>query len=387
MQFAAFQQIYPEERRTCYVCSDENECESNPSNSRVCTLYNPNEMCVTKINNDGITERGCSSDLTCSIEDATNCQICADNNCNDANLKRKTDGNPGIWQNLPLSCYNCNNAADCAASTLTETTCTDQEYCMTVFDNAGVVIRKGCSNAVEEEQASYCDANSQNCHNCNSNRCNTATSKENYVNCIFCDSERNENCVSQPERISNRRQCNGLCMTALYLRANSSSSYVLTRSCLDDKDVEQQTICTAGGDDKCVSCQGTLCNTQHLPAQRLSCIQCEGDGCEDPASVTCPFYRDDDKCYTLFKQDGNIEKMGCYSDLSDREIADKAHLMLTCDDKDNCNNFDFPSSYICASCDSANDPICASYPEEIPTVETCSTLPNTQCYSRVWSGK
>lgn len=335
---------------------------------------------------NGNTVRGCSSQVSCSASDVTNCEECEGDSCNVANLKRKSDGKPGQWQSLPLTCLSCSSLEDCAANS-SEEKCSNTEYCMTVFDTNGKVVRRGCSDAVEKEQGSYCDSNSSNCFNCNSNLCNKANSLSNYNECVYCDSETNPDCALNPYVVGNRRKCNGDCMTALYPVANSSS-YELVRSCLDDKDVADQTACSNGSSDECKSCSGPACNTHKLPENRLSCYQCQGNDCEEAIKGECLKYKKDDQCFILFNNISDIVQMGCVSDLDDNFVTNNLHLLYVCNSGDNCNGYEnIPKPTLCASCNSNNDEDCASLPENIPSMVTCSALPNTQCFTKINKGK
>lgn len=374
--------MYPSDRITCHTCSNSEQCDTSPNHSEACLFYKPGETCVSAIDNNGNTVRGCSSEVICDPSDSANCQQCIGNSCNVVNLKRKSDGKPGQWQSLPLSCSACSNIEDCKVSTRQET-CSNEGYCMTVLDSKGEIMTRGCSNTVETTQASYCDSNSDKCFNCNSNLCNRAFSLSDVVDCIYCDSETNSDCALNPSAVGRRRKCNGSCMTALRPRANSSV-YDLTRSCLDDKEIADQEICSSGSSAECKACSENDCNTALLPEARLSCYSCLGDDCEDPQTLACANYKPDDSCFMLFDAASDIVQMGCISDLEDDFVASNINNLYMCSTGDNCNSFDnMPSSHICAECSSDDDEDCAVSPASVPGVSECSALPNTQCFTKV----
>ncbi|XP_065369864.1 uncharacterized protein LOC135962058 [Calliphora vicina] len=378
------QESYPSNRLSCHVCSStsSDSCENNPDDAQVCLLYAPDDKCVSSIDVNGNTVRGCSSQVSCDASNPTICQECKGDACNVANLKRKSDGKPGQWQSLPLTCMACNNLEDCTAKS-SEQICSSSEYCMTVFDSNGKVVKRGCSDDVEKEQGTYCDLNSSNCFNCNSNLCNKATSLNNYIDCVYCDSETNPDCALNPSAVENLRRCNGNCMTALYPAANNSS-FELVRTCLDDKDTLDQTACSSGSSTECKSCSSAACNTHKLPENRLSCYHCQGDNCEDAPKSECLKYKPDDQCFILFNNVSDISQMGCVSDLEDDFVSNNLHSLFICSTGDNCNSYEnIPTTTLCAQCNSNDDEDCASNPTNVPNVGTCSALPNTQCYTKI----
>lgn len=302
-----------------------------------------------------------------------------------ANLKRLEDGQPGLWgQTLPLSCESCNDTAACASPTAAACA-SSTDYCVTVFNAAGAVTAKGCSQVVEQSWSTYCDANSANCHNCNSNDCNSATSLDNYNECIYCDHE-NEDCESNAANVKSRRLCNGQCMTALRKRSGSSMVYDTVRGCLDDKDPADQEACIAGSPSDCVACSGANCNVDELLEERLSCYHCSGSDCDDPVASECSEYSAEDRCYIRFDYDeGDIQGMGCLSDLEEEYVEENFHSLLFCNTS-NCNFFDIlPTPTKCIACDSSEDPNCATDPSKITQIGNCGVLPYTSCMMRVTS--
>ncbi|XP_075154733.1 uncharacterized protein LOC142228233 [Haematobia irritans] len=377
-------QIYPSDRATCHICSSEDydACEFSPNSPEICLKYDTNEKCVTTINKDGFTIRGCHSQLTCDSSDPSSCHVCEGNDCNTINLKRKSDGKPGQWQSLPLTCFTCTSVDDCKSRN-TPLTCNGNDYCMTVFNSDGEVVTRGCSSDVEQDQGSFCDMNSGNCFNCNSNLCNSASALNDYNDCVYCDSETNSNCALNPEVVKTRRKCNGNCMTALYSAANNSI-YEVVRSCLDDKDEPDQNICSSGSSNECKACSGPSCNIEILPENRLSCYSCTGESCVDPEPSVCLRYKSDDQCFMLFDDRSDLIKMGCVSDLEDSFVSNNIHRLYMCSSENNCNSFEnIPKATMCAVCNSNDDPDCASLPQNIPSLTQCTVLPNTQCYTKV----
>ncbi|XP_049306648.1 uncharacterized protein LOC105222439 [Bactrocera dorsalis] len=374
--------IYPANRLSCHQCSSEgsSQCESKPDDAYLCLKYSESQQCVSTIDDSGYTVRGCSLEVACGSDV---CESCSGDDCNVSNIKRKLSGRPGQWQELPLTCKVCEGKSDCAG-TPTELVCTGtNDYCMTVFDEDDSVLARGCSSGIEAEHGTYCDVNADKCQNCNSNNCNTVSALTDYIDCIYCDSATNANCVSHPENVSEWRKCNTYCMTALRPRKASPEIFDLSRSCLDDKEAADQLICREGSSD-CVACQGAACNTAVLPANRRSCYTCEGEDCVTPETAACTAYTENEQCYVLFDDLSDVQRMGCVSDLDSAYIAENEHLLLRCSDGDNCNSFEsFPKPITCYQCDSEDDESCASAPSAIQTLATCAALPNVDCYTRV----
>ncbi|XP_017868180.1 PREDICTED: uncharacterized protein LOC108617050 [Drosophila arizonae] len=380
-------QLQPADRLTCHICdsSVDSSCEKSPNAAELCVLHSPDQSCVTTLDEQGNTLRGCGGELDCLSSDSASCQRCTGNNCNTANLARRADGRPGLWgQELPLSCLSCSDAASCASSSLESTVCASKsEYCITVFDASGAVSARGCSDVVEASFSSYCDANSENCHNCNSNGCNSATSLDSYTECVYCEAGQNADCVTNPTAVTARRQCNGQCMSA-YRPQNSLGVYELVRGCLDDKEPEDQQLCASGGDKECVACTGNACNTNDLSQSSLSCYACNEDlDCQDPVMAVCLNYSPTDRCYMLFDETASVAALGCQSDLDDKFIDDNLEKLIFCEGN-NCNFFDIvPRPNDCAVCSSFDDVNCAVDPTQITRFETCNVLPNTRCMTRV----
>ncbi|KAH8253968.1 hypothetical protein KR032_007880 [Drosophila birchii] len=384
------QELQPADRLSCQICdsSEDDSCETSPSAAALCLLHTGDQQCITSIDIEGNTLRGCSASLECDSSSARKCQKCEGADCNIANLKRLEDGQPGLWgQNLPLSCETCNDTTACASPT-TAACASSTDYCVTVFNAEGSVTAKGCSQVVEQSWSIYCDANSANCHNCNSNECNSARSLDNYNECIYCDRE-NEDCESNPENVKTRRLCNGQCMTALRRRSILNFVYDTVRGCLDDKDPADQETCIAGTDAQCVACSGPNCNVDNLLQERLSCYQCSSSSdCEVPSASQCKENSVNDSCFIHFNDESDVDNMGCLSDLDEDYVEDYFHQLLLCNTT-NCNDFELVQSITatdCIACDSSEDPNCVTDPSKITLIGHCGVLPYTSCMMRVING-
>ncbi|KAL9919499.1 uncharacterized protein ACN427_001451 [Glossina fuscipes fuscipes] len=380
--------IYPSDRLSCHICDSNTngDCETSPNSLSICPKYDPEDACVTSFH-ENTTYRGCKSHVACDIFNPRKCVVCEGSGCNTVNLAKKQDDNFGKWQNLPLTCFTCNQS-DCASLETTqklECELNDEQDCMTVFDQSGVVISRGCSNLVEKFYGDFCEANEDNCYACKSNECNTALAKSEFVDCIYCTSYKNSECLWNPQNSIHRtRQCQGGCMTALWPMDSGESSFDLIRTCLNDKEVKDQTTCSNGEDANCRACLNDRCNVDELPEERHSCYTCEED-CENPIPKRCPLVGENDSCFTEFNEINEISQMGCLSSLHNQELEDiiKTRRVLICSG-DDCNSLEsVPAAQSCAICKSSDDEACAVKPQDIGTFTDCKSLPYTNCYSKL----
>lgn len=382
--------VYPTDRTSCHICSSDTNgnCESAPNSLSVCPVYAAGDSCVTNLRG-GVTYRDCGSSLSCEPNSKT-CVICHGNGCNVADLSGLSDNNHGWWQDLPLTCLSCDGAA-CQESSISSERCADnnEQDCITVFDESNVVVRRGCEDVIEQDAklASYCSANSAKCPLCKSNDCNNATAITQYNSCIYCDSNKSKSCLWEPTSTAHkRRQCQGECMTALF--GSPEAGLDLVRTCLDDKEPQDQLICSSGKDDHCVSCSGEACNVQTLPAERLSCYHCEDASCEQPESKQCDIYKPNDSCFIWFDETNSIRQSGCLSSFRNQDLESviETKRISVCQG-DNCNTFTDLQHVTCAVCDSREDPTCATTPLAVDSFKTCSQLPHTHCVTKLENGK
>ncbi|TMW41974.1 hypothetical protein DOY81_012950 [Sarcophaga bullata] len=60
------------------------------------------------------------------------------------------------------------------------------------------------------------------------------------------------------------RKCHKSCMVALYPRTSANDpSYEVSRSCLDDLDLDDRVACANGERELCKACDGSLCNVMN----------------------------------------------------------------------------------------------------------------------------
>ncbi|KAI8118999.1 hypothetical protein CVS40_9488 [Lucilia cuprina] len=105
--------------------------------------------------------------------------------------------------NKAKTCYSCEGINCMRTSVATTKTCSDPlDYCVTIFDKFNV-IQKGCSYEVPEYLRQRCDANTVECHKCNSDRCNNLGQVQ--FACIQCDSSKDSNCASSASQLTAQR--------------------------------------------------------------------------------------------------------------------------------------------------------------------------------------
>lgn len=378
--------VYPSDWQSCLRCdssSDEN-CEKTPSSyASYCPTYAAGDGCVTSLEK-GRTRRGCQSEIYCDATQVANCRQCEGENCNSVNLAAAYVGEPGKWQDLPLSCHVCTDIASCASiATSTPTSCegNNKQLCSTVFNAEGQVTSRGCSDSMLAENADYCEANDGKCLQCKSNGCNNATSLDSYVECYFCDADEDSNCAW--ETPSRTRLCQGQCMTGLYPRSSSWDSALLpVRGCLDDLEEADRELCAAGNHANCTASTGALSNGGDIIASPQECLVCASSDCEDMEPAKCVAYREKDQCY-LGYEDNEVIAMGCASDFETQvlnELVAQKRIYL-CEGQ-NCN-IPITSTPNCLQCSSLNDTRCATNPNQLLSTGVCSVYPYTQCVTHI----
>lgn len=378
--------VYPSSRQQCYRCDSltDPNCENEPSAIQACPVYVENDTCISQWV-EGITRRGCASELSCDGLNRKNCRQCLDNGCNDVNLANEDIGKIGMFTDLPLSCYHCKGIDECQESTGVFNVCLgdEQQTCTVAFNDEGIVVQRGCSESVDQ----VCMDTGNICFDCKSPGCNSASNEDDYINCIYCDSQDGDDCIFDPHSITRTRKCHKSCMATLYARTKDENPvYELIRTCLDDKALDDRISCESNDDPKCMACTEENCNT-HDVGQRKSCYQCKGDECQNPQTQTCRAVMENDQCFVQFDETGSIVELGCKSAYDPPEVVTlvTAKLLWLCDE-DNCNHIDnVPQSQTCTLCNSATDEKCATTPKAIESFTSCVSLPYSQCYSRILS--
>lgn len=262
---------------------------------------------------------------------------------------------------------------------------------MTVFDKAGIVLQRGCSDNIIRSFSEYCDKNTDRCFACKSNFCNNAESLDDYIDCYFCDSFENSSCAIDFNAYKSRtRKCHKSCMVALYPSSSGNdTSFELSRTCLDDLDLNDRKTCAKDNNKFCKKCDGPLCNTMNMPSERFECYKCMDDGCEDMLPKKCVSYHTNEQCYVLYNNESSIVSMGCRSELASNAVAllVKQKQLILCKET-KCNSpKNLPTPKVCSVCNSAVNSFCATNPNLVNNTTRCGILPYTECFTRVNSRK
>ncbi|EDW91184.1 uncharacterized protein LOC6530559 [Drosophila yakuba] len=300
-------------------------------------------------------------------------------------LNHSSDALIHNWHSGPINCYECSTLDECSAGSGTLRKClgNDGQSCVAIFNSNGAVIERGCSDNLE----SSCTASGDDCYECRSHGCNFLKTKENFLDCVVCDAQSDDNCVFDIELVTERRKCNQQCITALYpTNSEEGAPLELVRSCLDDLDLDDREACSEGSLENCVACSTASCNKEELGV-RGSCNVCKGD-CSNPQSKTCRAVPSGDKpesCFIEIDTSGAIYEMGCLSqyNVSDVTLMETNKQLWYCTG-DNCNvESALAKPQTCKLCSSRTDDDCAVAPENVESVTVCESLVNTDCYSRI----
>ncbi|XP_065076366.1 uncharacterized protein LOC135699970 [Ochlerotatus camptorhynchus] len=302
--------------KSCYQC--DNCTELQDLSPKSCSSIQSFKGCYTVQNlKTRNIDRGCVSDSGFnSCNENINCFICDDEDCNTHEV-----------QPNPLLCSSC-FGNKCSNYTPAEQ-CRNNEdllinLCVT-FSVANVVLFKGClSDGIPEDLESDCYNTQTFCELCDEDYCNTPD-----LSCFSC-STYNEGieCITNPTDFTYCK-ANEVCVT--YVDDDGH----LHRGCSTDR----EGICSE--DPLCKQCKDHDCNVQLLPENRISCYQCDGDGCQaselQPSdSKPCLVYDEDQFCYT-YAEDKFTVTRGCSNDKL-ASVCD-SEPCVSCHDK-HCNSQD-----------------------------------------------
>ncbi|GAB0091249.1 uncharacterized protein DMENIID0001_060670 [Sergentomyia squamirostris] len=283
------------------------------------------EYCYNYVAGNSV-HRGCLYDpftqesfVTTCEEGDPRCSLCTWGNCNYENYAVHT-------------CYSCDGHTDPNCGTLENAwyepeTCppgtSDKVGCF-VANTEGVPMR-GCISQLNDDEIEFCSGSSNLCTLCSSDNCNGRPPKT----CITCDSSNDPNCatvVDPTALLSYSQECTS---TSAICISRVSNGYT-QRACSG-----AGISCTSG--NPCYQCDGTNCNNEVLPAERLRCHKCSGAGCatigETENPEVCELYNANDQCFTVVTEE-EVAYRGCYSDPSSFEA--KAVCLSHESGDDNC---------------------------------------------------
>lgn len=218
--------------------------------------------CYVGINSNGDPVRDCADAITnsmsCGLTDPT-CLKCDKDHCN--NITHPTQNR--------LTCVKCSNY-DCQISKTVTDYCerlSTNERCVSVFDQSGAIIERGCSSSILN--MATCSDSNPNCLICDFDGCNTETSASEKFHCVSCDSGKDVKCVSNPNATQTVGCTTNFCYSRLLTVSGVGQN--IERGC--GSEIES---CTGSS---CQQCSGERCNSISFPTDRHSCYFCSGDHC------------------------------------------------------------------------------------------------------------
>ncbi|XP_031624827.1 uncharacterized protein LOC116341726 [Contarinia nasturtii] len=129
-------------------------------------------------------------------------------------------------------------------------------------------------------------------------------------------------------------------------------------------------------------CKSNNCNAQNFPADRLSCLHCEGGSCANQSNsiemrYPCVNYHPNDQCYSIISHDGSMAYRGCMSD-EDKVGKDFCSMNFaqchTCSGRAcNSNLLKFETAISCVKCNPDASSDCNLIDENIEAAECAAT--------------
>lgn len=349
-------------KTSCFKCNSADDADC----SEIASLKNYETECeaecVTKLDDEGYTVRGCIEDFpefdkeNCKSSDR--CQVCTDKNCNNAILP----------ENEVLRCFQCEGSdSACLEATMPSMMKACRKYvpgdgCYVLAENATWIVR-GCLSDLTEE--ALCDGL---CLDCNEDGCNDQpVLKQNSLVCVSC---KGADCQGQKEG----KRC-----TEKIILGREDSCYqyddgqIVQKGCLSDlmldEESEVKESCETWDEETCKLCNYDACNGEYH-----YCVSC--DSSKDPecagriGTVSEALRKDCDvsRCVSRYKDNTTVIK-GC---ASATEPCEKNDPYCSECEGNLCNNIPFPADRIlchqCSGCDdvtAVESAICSKYnPEE-----------------------
>ena len=290
--------------------------------------------CYVGLDANGDLLRNCASSVIGSSSCASNdtaigkCLICHDDFCNGITY-------PMINR---LSCFECLGES-CEEMSLEYKFCErihSNEACVSIFDDSGKVLERGCSSTVQQSAA--CNSSNPNCIKCGFNRCNTHQSTQEVYYCVSCNSKDDPNCVTNITSPLTKSCRSNQCYSRLLSLSSASVWDQVEKGCVSD--LSDPASCTGSS---CAACIGDRCNNVPYPSDRISCLSCLNEECKQATipSISCAKYnRTRQGCITLFNSNNEVNFRGCYLDAANGTQAvcdDTSQLICTKCSTKNCN--------------------------------------------------
>lgn len=377
-------------RHKCMTCSDHKNCnnqvktyeycdswrydptrrlepmEKEPISVK-CSLTIPPLGCYHFENPDKrVVNKGCISDLKASELEKYQQQQqffirCAGDNCNS-----------GARITSCLTCKSNGSNSHC----VTDFTNVTVQACQIYGDKCYTHISKnnfydrGCLSAASPFVQRACESQQGKCKICVDNNCNDYTAAD---HCISCDSKSNQNCRSEPNKITDILHCT---MKASHDRSASAGCYLkfdsknVSRGCVEDLSEKERNECTSTNNNNCQICKGHGCNAKASFHQ--SCYKCSSASLKSCLNlsgpkVTAKCVNYTGSCLVGIDAEGYTHRTCGYSEQENRNNFPIGYQICY---SEQCNDFAFPGNslhcYQCEDCtnlDSEYLDICGIYSE------------------------
>lgn len=246
-------------------------------------------------------------------------------------------------------------------------------HCFAKYDEKASVVEMGCRSDYSEDQILN---NFKDFYFCEGEECNDYDNIPVDGQCAVCSSSSDENCASNPSKLSNNR-CSKAPHKECYSRLTSTGA--VERGCASNLEPETFKKCYLKTDPTCLVCSEPGCNKNEISGG-LSCYSCKGDECEIPDSKACE--AETTGCFTLFDESSEIVEMGCKGVYSEQEVLSNLKNFLECEGNE-CNDLmNLPKDGVCKVCDSTNDQDCIENPGKVSD-SSCKKQPHTDCFARL----
>uniref|UniRef100_A0A8D8I2A7 (northern house mosquito) hypothetical protein n=1 Tax=Culex pipiens TaxID=7175 RepID=A0A8D8I2A7_CULPI len=373
--------IFPADRLQCHQCkkADSASCSDELTtevNSKICSIYQADDKCYSRVKDDQSFDRGCQSNLPAnekSCNGLANCFECDGKNCNSLSEQTLTES---------TKCQRCtSDDAACLAGTAPVQSCGQTgDSCFVRINNDGKLERDCLSTLKTDEEKVKCNSDTdKTCISCTEEGCND----QKWLKCHKCkgDACKDEQ-AGEGEHCTNYKESD-----KCYERFLDGTD--VERGCESDLDPATENVCVAN--QQCKTCSDADgCNKDvSTEFQVTKCVQCksseDADGsclmgtkaeeiCADP----------DGKCYSRIIAGGVLER-GCRSALTAQEqtacTGDQCNL---CGDA-GCNKGVFPTDrLLCYQCESTTDASCSNELTGDAKAGVCKIWKaEDKCYSRV----
>ncbi|KAL1401555.1 hypothetical protein pipiens_006514 [Culex pipiens pipiens] len=375
--------IFPADRLQCHQCkkADSASCSDELTtevNSKICSIYQADDKCYSRVKDDQSFERGCQSDLPDnekSCNGLANCFECDGKNCNSLSEQTLKDS---------TKCQRCtSDDAGCLAGTAPVQSCGQTgDSCFVRINNDGKLERDCLSTLKTDEEKVKCNSDTdKTCIACTGAGCNN----QKWLKCHKCkgDACKDEQ-PGEGEHCTNYKESD-----KCYERFLDGTD--VERGCESDLEPTTENVCVAN--QQCKTCSDADgCNKDVSTVFEVTkCVQCKSSEDADgsclkgtKAEEVCA--NPDGKCYSRIIAGGILER-GCRSALTAQEqTACTGEQCILCGDA-GCNKGVFPENrLLCYQCKNTNgnDVSCSNELAGDSKAGVCKIYKaDDKCYSRV----